>query len=84
MNFVAGCKECQRLSDEYEAATMDWFHVQGQLRVAEYSRDKESSDRIIAELSDITARRNALREAAEKHEHEMHPRVAAASSDFES
>jgi len=84
MNFSGTCKECQRLSAEYEAATMEWFRVQGQLRVAEYSREEESSNRIIAELSLIAARRHALRQAAEKHELEVHPRVASASGDSES
>jgi hypothetical protein len=82
MDLVAGCKECQLLSAEYEKATMEWFRVQGQLRVAEISREGESSSRIIDELSVITARRHALREAAEKHHIEAHPRVAAASGDF--
>ena len=83
MNFADACHECQRLSAEYEAATMEWFRVQGQLRVAEYSRDEASSDRIIAELTRITDRRRTLRAAVEKHELEMHPRAAAASCDFE-
>ena len=82
MNFVGTCTVCKRLSAEYEAATMEWFRVQGQLRVAEYSREDESSTRIIAELSVITARRHALREAAEKHDAEKHPRVATASGDL--
>jgi len=79
MNFTGACEECKRLSAEYEAATMEWFRVQGQLRVAEYSREEESSNRIVAELGLITARRHALRDAAEKHELRMHPRVATAS-----
>ena len=84
MSFAGDCKECQRLSAEYEAATMEWFRVQGQLRVAEYSREEESSNRIVAELSLIAARRHALREAIEKHRLDVHPRVAAASGDSES
>jgi hypothetical protein len=83
MMFVGTCEECKRLSAEYEAATMEWFRVQGQLRVAEYSREDDSSSRIIAELSVITARRHAIREEAEKHELNEHPRAAAASGDFE-
>ena len=82
MNFVAGCETCQRLSAEYEAATMQWFRVQGQLRVAEYSREAEASTRIIAELSAITARRHALREEVEKHNLEKHPRAASATGEF--
>lgn len=80
MSFAGDCKECQRLSAEYEAATMEWFRVQAQLRVAEYSRENESSNRIIAELSVIASRRHALREAAEKHELDEHPRAATAKS----
>jgi hypothetical protein len=83
MNFVGTCDECKRLSAEYEAATMEWFRVQGQLRIAEYSREDQASTRIIAELSLITARRHELREAAERHDQEMHPRVATASGEFE-
>jgi hypothetical protein len=82
MQFVGTCSECKRLSDEYEAATLEWFRVQGQLRVSEYSHEDEASSRIIDELSLITARRHALREEAEKHELAKHPRVATASGDF--
>ena len=74
-NLPDDCEICRRLSDEYEAATMEWFRVQGQLRVAEYSRDENATSRIIAELSAISTRRQALREAKEKHELEQHPRT---------
>jgi hypothetical protein len=84
MNSTSVCEECGRLSAEYETATMEWFRVQGQLRVAEYSREEESSNRIIAELSLITARRHALREAIHHHELAMHPRMASASGDCDS
>jgi hypothetical protein len=83
MNFVAGCEMCQHLSAEYEAVTLEWFRVQGQLRVAEYSRDEEASNRIIEELSAITARRHGLREAVERHNHEAHPRAAAATGEIQ-
>lgn len=82
MTFVAGCEICQRLSAEYEAATMHWFRVQGQLRVAEYSREAEASTRIIAELNTITARRNAIRDTVEKHSLDKHPRVATAGGEY--
>ena len=78
MNFFGGCSECQRLSAEYEAVTMEWFRLQGQLRVAEYSREEESSYRIVDELSVVAARRQAVREQAEKHHLEAHPRIAVA------
>jgi len=76
MNFVAECKECQRLAAEYEAATMEWFRAQGQLRVAQFSHEQESSDRLRDELSAISGRRDQLREATGKHELERHAEVA--------
>lgn len=79
MNFVADCNECQRLAAEYEAATMEWFRAQGQLRVAQFSHEQESSDRLRAELSAISGRRDQLRAAAEKHEFIMHAELGMAS-----
>ena len=75
MKSSSECQVCRRLSEEYEAATMEWFRVQGQLRVAEYSRDENATARIIAELSAISARRQELREAQDKHEVAQHPRT---------
>jgi hypothetical protein len=80
MNSVTECKTCQSLAAEYEAATMEWFRLQGQLRVAEYSREANASDSIVAELSQIATRRHALGEARKQHELDKHPRVAAAGS----
>ena len=80
MNSPDECEVCCSLAAEYEAATMEWFRVQGQLRVAEYARDEKATNRIIAELSGIAARRHALRDTKEKHEIEMHPRTRSAGS----
>ena len=80
MNFVDGCAECQRISAEYEAATMEWFRVQNQLRIAEYSRDDEMSNTIVKELEGIARRRQGLRESADKHIQNFHPRRAVVSS----
>jgi hypothetical protein len=79
MAFTEGCEECRRISAAYEAATMDWFRLQGQLRVAEYSREAEASDKIVAELNAIAKRRQALREEAENHNLAAHPRTSTAS-----
>jgi hypothetical protein len=59
---------------------MDWFRVQGQLRVVEYAGDDEASARIVAELSAIAGRRRALRDALAEHVERAHPRQASASS----
>jgi hypothetical protein len=79
MNFMDGCTECQRLSGAYEAATMEWFRMQGQLRVAEYSRDQDASDTIVAELNAIARRRQALREEIEEHNRLVHTRTSTAA-----
>jgi hypothetical protein len=47
--------------------------------VAEFSREEESSTRIIAQLTAISERRYGLRRAIENHNIETHARVAAAS-----
>jgi hypothetical protein len=82
LNFVDDCNECKRFSANYEAVTMQWFRVQGELRIAAWSRDQIASDRIVAELTRIGRRREQLREAAETHIDAAHPRVASACSSF--
>jgi hypothetical protein len=79
VNFVEGCKECQRLSAAYEAATMDWFRLQGQLRIAEYSVDDEASDRIVAEIKAVGQRRQSLRDEIERHNLADHARTTSAN-----
>ena len=80
MNLMEGCEVCGRLSAAYEAATMEWFRLQGQLRVAEYSREAEASDKIVGELNLIARRRQALREEIENHDLVAHPRTSTASN----
>jgi hypothetical protein len=80
MNSPVACEVCNRLATDYEAATMEWFRVQGQLRIAEHSRDENASSRIIAQLSEIAERRHALRSAREQHELEKHPQTRCAGS----
>ncbi len=80
MSFVEGCDECRRLSSAYEAATMDWFRLQGQLRIAEYSREKDISEKIVAELNATAKRRQTLRDEIELHQATAHPRTNTASN----
>ncbi|HTA46425.1 MAG TPA: hypothetical protein VK789_28475 [Bryobacteraceae bacterium] len=80
MTFVEGCEECKRLSSAYEAATMEWFRLQGQLRIAEFSRDKEASHQIVAELNGTARRRQSLREEIEAHHLKVHSRTTTASN----
>ena len=79
MNFVDGCPQCRRISGRYEAATLQWFRVQGQLDVAQYLNDPETSAGIVAELAVIAKRRQTLREAAERHIARAHATRTAGS-----
>lgn len=59
---------------------MEWFRLQGQLRIAEYSREQDSSQRIGAELNATGKRRQNLREAAEAHFLAVHTRTSTATN----
>jgi hypothetical protein len=80
MNFIEGCAECRLISGKYEAATLEWFRVQSQLGVAEFLRDNEASSRIVAELTSIGKRRDALRESASEHFNDQHAMLTAGRS----
>lgn len=80
MSIVEGCKECQRLSSAYEATTMEWFRLQGQLRIAEYSHEEEAASRIVAEINSTARRRQSLRDEIEKHDAVAHRRTNTASN----
>ena len=79
LKFAEGCEECRRLSAAYEAATMEWFRLQAQLRVAEYSREPEASHEIVDELNAVSGRRQTLREEGERHFADAHPRASGAA-----
>lgn len=80
MRFVEKCAECERISADYEAATIEWFRLQNQLTIAEHARDDAASDAIVAELTVIAAQRERLRESADQHFAEVHPAKAAPST----
>jgi hypothetical protein len=80
MNFVDGCAQCKRIAGEYEAATLEWFRVQGQLDVAQYLQDPEESTGIVSELAAIAKRRRALRDAVMHHIENAHATRTAGGS----
>ena len=80
LNFVEQCAECERLSAEYESATLEWFRLQSQLTITEYSQDERAADVIIAELSEIARRRSHLRDLTQAHLERAHPKVIGAKS----
>jgi hypothetical protein len=59
---------------------MQWFRVQGELRIASWSRDQAASEKIVSELARIGRRREQLRKTAQAHIDAAHPRVASANS----
>jgi len=67
MKFVEDCPECQRLSAQYEAATLDCFRAQNEIGIAEYFRKRDSIIRSVEELRAILKRRQSLRDQAEEH-----------------
>lgn len=77
MHFVDGCPECRRISTKYEAATLEWFRIQGQLGIAEHLRDPETSAGIVTEMAVIAKRRQALRDAAGRHIARAHAALTA-------
>ena len=79
MNSVKGCAECHRLSESYEKATMAWFRLEGNLRIAEYGRDEESVLALVRELAATGEQRDSLRSAIARHQSETHPKASTAS-----
>jgi len=51
---------------------MNWFRLEGHLRIAEYGRDPDAVSRIASELDATTRQRNEVRAAIEKHKHDFH------------
>jgi hypothetical protein len=67
------CPECKKLGDAYEAATVAWFRLQGNLRIAQFSHDEESTRRAAAELERMTQKRDELRAELTRHQEMAHP-----------
>ena len=72
MELVRGCIECGRLSESYETETLNWFRLEGQLRVAEYARDQNAIRKISGDLEATIGKRTELRAAIEQHEAAFH------------
>jgi hypothetical protein len=63
----ATCADCERLSADYESATIRWFRLDSQIQIAEYGRDRESSNRIAGELARVDEQRKSMRQALRDH-----------------
>lgn len=63
----ATCADCERLSAEYESATIRWFRLDSQMQIAEYGRDRDASSRIAGELARVDELRKSMRQALRDH-----------------
>ena len=63
----ATCADCERLSADYESATIRWFRLDSQMQIAEFGRDRESSNRIAGELARVDEQRKSMRQALRDH-----------------
>jgi hypothetical protein len=68
----AFCADCERLSAEYESATLRWFRLDSQMRIADYGRDRDASARIACELAAVNERRETLKRALRNHMRQHH------------
>ncbi len=77
MGAVERCSECGRLAHDYETATLEWFRIEGNLRIAEFGRDTEALRSLTAELEALELKRRMLRDAIAVHRCPVHPRTLA-------
>jgi hypothetical protein len=63
----ATCPDCERLSGDYESATIRWFRLDSQMRIAEFGLDRDSTLRIASEMASLDLSRTALRQALHEH-----------------
>ena len=82
-NGSSTCAECEKLSAEYESATIRWFRLDNQMRIAEFGLDPEASARIASERAGVGELRLSLRRKLHDHFSQQHetsvPLVRAAA-----
>ena len=62
------CDECTRLWSEYALATRHFLKLEGRLRIADISHDKQSVSELSLLLQRAAAERNDLRRQIDAHE----------------
>ena len=63
----ATCPDCERLSADYESATIRWFRLESQMRIAEFGLDREATLHIAGEMAIVDESRGTLRQALHDH-----------------
>ncbi len=74
------CADCDRLSADYESATIRWFRLDSQMQIAEFGRDPEASSMIARERAMVDDRRQALKRALHEHVQVRHGRSIRAAA----
>lgn len=78
MNHASeSCPDCERLSADYESATIRWFRLDSQMQIAEFGLDRDASCRIADELAAVHERRQTLRRALRDHICRRHGNMTA-------
>jgi hypothetical protein len=66
-NSSVSCPACERLSSDYESATIRWFRLDSQRQIAQFGRDPEMSNSIAGELARVDELRKTMRQALRNH-----------------
>jgi hypothetical protein len=61
------CKDCRKLAEAYEAATIAFFRVQNQFYIASLCGDSNALCNLAAEMDQVAARRLELKTAERNH-----------------
>lgn len=77
---IQHCVKCSQLARAYEAETMNWFRLEGHLRIAEYGRDEDGAQKIALELDAVIRRRAELRIATDLHNTSAHNKSRTTTS----
>lgn len=62
------CHECTRLWSEYALATRHYLKLEGRLRMAEMSRDREAVEELTPQVASALDERAGIRRQIEGHE----------------
>lgn len=69
------CSDCDAWEKSYETATLTFFRLQGQFRVASLTANVETTQRLSLEVDQAAARKHELREAGRKHWDTVHDTI---------
>lgn len=81
MNHASeSCTDCERLSADYESATIRWFRLDSQMQIAEFGLDREASTLIELERAAVDEHRQSLKRALHEHVCQRHGQTVKAAA----